>query len=132
MIAAQQGWPTPVFHEKPETDANYEACTRFLVENHEPCIRRLAATTFAAWPTPLPCAREAGLPAGRHEVQMLYGMVDPSSKPLVDMGERVRIYTPYGQLLPGMAYPCAGFSKTRPMSPFARQFRASTSRNNSS
>ena len=35
---------------------------------------------------------------------MLYGMADPIKAALVEMGHRVRVYTPYGQLLPGMAY----------------------------
>ena len=35
---------------------------------------------------------------------MLYGMADPIKDALVDLGQRVRVYTPYGQLLPGMAY----------------------------
>src|SRR5437899_4463852 len=35
---------------------------------------------------------------------MLYGMADPVKDALVHLGQRVRVYTPYGQLLPGMAY----------------------------
>ena len=35
---------------------------------------------------------------------MLYGMADPIKDALVGLGQRVRVYTPYGQLLPGMAY----------------------------
>jgi RHH-type proline utilization regulon transcriptional repressor/proline dehydrogenase/delta 1-pyrroline-5-carboxylate dehydrogenase len=35
---------------------------------------------------------------------MLYGMADPIKEAMVGMGQRVRVYTPYGQLLPGMAY----------------------------
>ena len=35
---------------------------------------------------------------------MLYGMGEPIQNALVDLKQRVRIYTPYGQLLPGMAY----------------------------
>ena len=35
---------------------------------------------------------------------MLYGMADPIKDALVRLGQRVRVYTPYGQLLPGMAY----------------------------
>jgi RHH-type proline utilization regulon transcriptional repressor/proline dehydrogenase/delta 1-pyrroline-5-carboxylate dehydrogenase len=35
---------------------------------------------------------------------MLYGMGEPIKDVLVGMGRRVRVYTPYGQLLPGMAY----------------------------
>jgi RHH-type proline utilization regulon transcriptional repressor/proline dehydrogenase/delta 1-pyrroline-5-carboxylate dehydrogenase len=35
---------------------------------------------------------------------MLYGMADQEKQVLVDMGYRLRIYMPYGQLLPGMSY----------------------------
>src|SRR5207245_7671586 len=45
-----------------------------------------------------------GLPPNSYEVQMLYGMADPLKEAVVAMGRRVRVYTPYGQLLPGMAY----------------------------
>ena len=38
------------------------------------------------------------------EFQMLYGMADPIKDALQSLGQRVRVYTPYGQLLPGMAY----------------------------
>src|SRR2546425_1718323 len=31
-------------------------------------------------------------------------MAEPVKTALVEMGQRVRIYTPFGQLLPGMAY----------------------------
>ena len=35
---------------------------------------------------------------------MLYGMADAEKGALVDMGYRVRVYMPYGELIPGMAY----------------------------
>src|SRR5687768_17331632 len=35
---------------------------------------------------------------------MLYGMADPIKDALVQTNQRVRVYTPYGELLPGMAY----------------------------
>ncbi len=35
---------------------------------------------------------------------MLYGMADEFKHALVSLGQRVRVYTPYGELLPGMAY----------------------------
>src|SRR5262249_39844391 len=44
------------------------------------------------------------LPPRSIEFQLLYGMADPIKTALVGMGQRVRVYTPYGQLLPGMAY----------------------------
>src|SRR5436309_3363058 len=35
---------------------------------------------------------------------MLYGMAEPIRASLVKLGERVRVYAPIGELLPGMAY----------------------------
>ena len=35
---------------------------------------------------------------------MLYGMAEPIKRPWSAMGQRVRVYTPFGELLPGMAY----------------------------
>ena len=52
----------------------------------------------------LALADQFGIPRGRYEFQMLYGMADDLKDVLVNLGQRVRIYTPYGQLLPGMAY----------------------------
>ena len=38
------------------------------------------------------------------ELQLLYGMADEIKSALVEMNRRIRVYTPFGQLLPGMAY----------------------------
>ena len=35
---------------------------------------------------------------------MLYGMADAEKQAIVDAGYRMRIYMPYGELIPGMAY----------------------------
>jgi RHH-type proline utilization regulon transcriptional repressor/proline dehydrogenase/delta 1-pyrroline-5-carboxylate dehydrogenase len=37
-------------------------------------------------------------------LQMLYGMAEEQARAFSEMGYRVRIYTPFGQLMPGMAY----------------------------
>src|SRR4029079_10208509 len=52
----------------------------------------------------LATADQLNLPARSYEIQMLYGMADPLIDAVAAMGRRVRIYTPVGQLLPGMAY----------------------------
>src|SRR5881398_4018060 len=52
----------------------------------------------------LALAHQLNLPKGRCEIQMLYGMAEPIKDALVSLKQRVRVYTPYGQLLPGMAY----------------------------
>ncbi len=49
-------------------------------------------------------AKFLGLPPGALEVQMLYGMADTEKQAIVDLGQRMRIYMPYGELIPGMAY----------------------------
>ena len=49
-------------------------------------------------------AKYLNVPDGGFEIQMLYGMGDVEKKVLVDSAYRMRIYMPYGQLSPGMAY----------------------------
>src|SRR5262249_22040111 len=52
----------------------------------------------------LAVAEELKVPPRSFEFQTLYGMADPIKDALVSLDQRVRVYTPYGQLLPGMAY----------------------------
>jgi RHH-type transcriptional regulator, proline utilization regulon repressor / proline dehydrogenase / delta 1-pyrroline-5-carboxylate dehydrogenase len=49
-------------------------------------------------------AREQGLDERALELQLLFGMAEPVHAALTDMGLRVRVYTPVGELVPGMAY----------------------------
>ena len=44
------------------------------------------------------------MPPRRFEFQMLYGMADPIKDALRRWASACAIYTPYGELLPGMAY----------------------------
>ena len=44
------------------------------------------------------------LPPSAYEIQMLYGMADAEKQAIVELGHRMRIYMPYGELIPGMAY----------------------------
>jgi RHH-type proline utilization regulon transcriptional repressor/proline dehydrogenase/delta 1-pyrroline-5-carboxylate dehydrogenase len=104
VIAAQQDWPVPVWTRKWETDACFERCTRLLMENHRHLRPAIGSHNVRSMAYALALAEVNGLPPGRLEFQMLYGMGGPIKQALVGMGQRVRIYTPYGQLLPGMAY----------------------------
>jgi RHH-type proline utilization regulon transcriptional repressor/proline dehydrogenase/delta 1-pyrroline-5-carboxylate dehydrogenase len=104
VVAAQQGWPVPVFAHKWETDANYEQLTRFLMEHYTVLRPALGSHNVRSLAYAMATAQELGLPAGSYEIQMLYGMAEPIKEVLVSLGQRVRVYTPYGQLLPGMAY----------------------------
>jgi RHH-type proline utilization regulon transcriptional repressor/proline dehydrogenase/delta 1-pyrroline-5-carboxylate dehydrogenase len=104
VLAAQMAWPVPVFTVKAETDANYEQMTRFLLRHHDVLRPAFGTHNVRSQAHALAAARHLGLPAGSYEFQMLYGMAEPLDDALVALGQRVRIYTPYGQLLPGMAY----------------------------
>jgi RHH-type transcriptional regulator, proline utilization regulon repressor / proline dehydrogenase / delta 1-pyrroline-5-carboxylate dehydrogenase len=104
VVAAQQGWPVPVFTEKWETDATYERLTRFLLENRHALRPAFGSHNVRSLAYALATAQVMGLPPSSYEIQMLYGMADPVKDALVSLGQRVRVYTPYGELLPGMAY----------------------------
>jgi RHH-type proline utilization regulon transcriptional repressor/proline dehydrogenase/delta 1-pyrroline-5-carboxylate dehydrogenase len=102
--AGQENWPIPVFTNKWETDANYEHLTRFLLENCTVLRPAFGSHNIRSLAHALACAQIMDLPPGSFEVQMLYGMAEPVKEALVGLGQRVRVYTPYGELLPGMAY----------------------------
>ncbi len=100
----QRGWPTPLFEHKMETDANYERLIRVLIEQAS-AIRPVFGThnlrTLAAAEAAM---QAAGLPDHACEVQMIYGMAEPLQSSVTKRGRRLRLYTPVGALLPGMAY----------------------------
>jgi RHH-type proline utilization regulon transcriptional repressor/proline dehydrogenase/delta 1-pyrroline-5-carboxylate dehydrogenase len=104
IVAAQNNWPSPVFEHKQETDASYEAQTDFLFANADVLRPAIASHNVRSIAHALALAERHRLPPRSFEFQMLYGMADAVKSVLVQMGQRVRVYTPYGQLLPGMAY----------------------------
>jgi RHH-type proline utilization regulon transcriptional repressor/proline dehydrogenase/delta 1-pyrroline-5-carboxylate dehydrogenase len=104
ITSAQLGWPTPVWSHKWQTDANYEKLTEFLIDNRLWLRPALGSHNVRSLAHALALAHVRGLPPGSLEFQMLYGMAEPIKDALMSLGQRVRVYTPYGQLLPGMAY----------------------------
>jgi RHH-type proline utilization regulon transcriptional repressor/proline dehydrogenase/delta 1-pyrroline-5-carboxylate dehydrogenase len=104
VIAAQNDWLVPVWTQKWQSDACFERCTRLLLENHEWLRPAFGTHNVRSMASALSIADELGVPPQAYEFQMLYGMGDEFKDVLVNLGRRVRIYTPYGQLLPGMAY----------------------------
>ena len=105
IVADSAGWPSPVFAQKSETDANFERCTKFLID-HAGEVRPAIAQPQPAQPRPRDRVRRAArarLPA-RVELQLLYGMAEPVHAALVRDGHRVRVYVPVGELVPGIAY----------------------------
>lgn len=104
VIAAQNDWPAPVWTQKHDTDANFERCSDFLMSRSDLLRPAIASHNVRSIAAALEQAERHGVPFRRYEFQMLYGMADPIKEALLDLGHRVRVYTPYGQLLPGMAY----------------------------
>jgi RHH-type proline utilization regulon transcriptional repressor/proline dehydrogenase/delta 1-pyrroline-5-carboxylate dehydrogenase len=104
IMAEQLGWPVPVWKRKWESDVAYEEGTKFLLENRQWLRPAFASHNIRSLSHAMACAKVMKLPAGAMEIQMLYGMADPIKEVLVGMGQRLRVYTPYGELLPGMAY----------------------------
>ncbi|MGI8821037.1 MAG: proline dehydrogenase family protein [Chthoniobacterales bacterium] len=102
--AAQNGWPVPVWQQKPESDANFEACTRVLLENEDIVTAAFGSHNVRSIAYAQALAEKMGIDKSRFEFQLLYGMAGPIKRALVEMGFRVREYCPVGELLPGMAY----------------------------
>jgi RHH-type proline utilization regulon transcriptional repressor/proline dehydrogenase/delta 1-pyrroline-5-carboxylate dehydrogenase len=104
VVAAQNHWPVPVYTRKPESDACFERCTDFLLANADWLTPAFGSHNVRSIARAMAVAERLGVPARKFEFQMLYGMADPIKEAIQSLGYRVRIYTPYGELLPGMAY----------------------------
>src|SRR5438094_7111963 len=102
--AELEHWPVPVFETKPETDASFERLTRLFLEHAEAIDLAVGSHNIRSIAHALAAREARGLPQGALEFQALYGMAQPLVRALTERGERVRIYMPFGELIPGMAY----------------------------
>jgi RHH-type proline utilization regulon transcriptional repressor/proline dehydrogenase/delta 1-pyrroline-5-carboxylate dehydrogenase len=104
LTARRLGWPEPVYLQKWQSDAAFERCTRFLIEHHDRLRPAFGSHNVRSLASAAACAESQGLPPAAYEFQTLFGMGDLIQGALRDRGHRVRVYTPYGAMLPGMAY----------------------------
>ena len=104
LLAGRSGWPAPVYLRKWETDACYERCADFMLDHRRWLRPAFGSHNVRSLAHAIAAAEIRGVPIDGYEVQLLHGMGDPIRKALVDRGNRVRVYTPYGAMLPGMAY----------------------------
>ena len=104
MKSRQNGWDCPVFFQKPESDTNFEALSRLLLENESIVTAAFGSHNVRSIAHAQVFADELGIDRSRFEFQLLYGMAGPIKRALVELGYRVREYCPLGELLPGMAY----------------------------
>ncbi|HVJ85056.1 MAG TPA: proline dehydrogenase family protein [Caulifigura sp.] len=102
--AQQKGWPVPVYQNKWESDAAFERLSRVLFENYEWLRPALGSHNLRSLSHGIALAKHLKVPQSAWEIQMLYGMADNQAQLFGEQGYRVRIYTPFGETLPGMAY----------------------------
>ncbi|MBS0205013.1 MAG: L-glutamate gamma-semialdehyde dehydrogenase [Planctomycetes bacterium] len=104
VVSACRNWPVPVYEEKWQSDDSYERLTATLLQNHTLLRPAFGSHNLRSLSHALACAKQLKVPEGAFELQMLYGMAEEQARAFSEMGHRVRIYTPFGQLMPGMAY----------------------------
>ena len=100
----QRGWPVPLFEQKIETDANYEALTRLLLSQASLVRPAFGTHNLRTLSYIEAVAESLRLPPEAWEYQMIFGMAEPFQHAVMQHGRRLRLYTPVGDLLPGMAY----------------------------
>jgi len=119
--SAQRDWPQPVYNDKAATDANYEKLTQLLLENYQYIYTAIGSHNVRTQARAMAIAETLNVPKRCFEMQVLYGMGDKLAKALADKGYRVRVYCPYGDLLPGMAYLIRRLLENTANSSFLRQ-----------
>jgi RHH-type proline utilization regulon transcriptional repressor/proline dehydrogenase/delta 1-pyrroline-5-carboxylate dehydrogenase len=102
--ARQFHWPVPVHEEKSGTDLAFERLTRTLLGAHPMVTTAIASHNVRSIAHAMASAEALGLSKDQIEFQLLYGMGDALQAAIVSMGYPVRVYTPVGELIPGMAY----------------------------
>ena len=100
----QRSWAVPLFEHKVETDANYESLTQLML-SHTSFIRPAFGTHSLRTLAYIEAVAESlRLSPETWEYQMIFGMAEPFQYAVTQYGRRLRLYTPVGELLPGMAY----------------------------
>ena len=102
--AAQHGWNAPVFEVKADSDRNFEALTRRMIDaggllRVAIASHNLRSIAHAIAYNQLSDGRPEDL-----ELQVLRGLGDPLQHAIAAQGLRVRTYCPVGDLVAGMAY----------------------------
>lgn len=102
--ARQNGYQCPVFTDKWATDAKYEKLTGLLLDNTDRLLPAFGSHNHRSLLNAVALADSKKVPPGSCEIQMLYGMAEPDRLAFREMGKRVRLYAPIGELLPGIGY----------------------------
>ena len=103
VSADYQGWPCPVYRRKWQSDESFESAASMLMKNYEWLRPALASHNVRSLAAGLAWAEEYKVPERAFEIQMLYGMGHDKAQLFSERGHRVRVHTPFGQLIPGIA-----------------------------
>lgn len=104
ITATQNNWIQPVWLHKAETDIAFEQLSRKILENQDICYFACGSHNIRSIAAVMEIAKELKVPESRYEFQVLYGMAEPIRNALKELTGRVRLYSPYGEMIPGMAY----------------------------
>ena len=118
------GWPVPVWETKRETDASFERVTRLYLEHADVIDFALGSHNVRSIAHAIATREALGLAPDRLEFQVLYGMAAPLARALAEREERVRVYMPFGELIPGMGYLVRRLLENSSNESFLRQSRA--------
>lgn len=103
-MAAQNHASPPVWQQKWQSDACFERLAWSMLRNERWIRPAFATHNVRSMATVMSAAEHLGLTPRHYEFQMLHGMGDPLKEAVVSLGHRLRIYTPYGELIAGMGY----------------------------
>jgi RHH-type transcriptional regulator, proline utilization regulon repressor / proline dehydrogenase / delta 1-pyrroline-5-carboxylate dehydrogenase len=95
--------------------------TRLLLEHHEQLHAAIGSHNIRSQAQAISIAQTLNIPSQHLEFQVLYGMADNLAIALAKQGHRVRVYCPYGDLIPGMSYLIRRLLENTANSSFLRQ-----------
>ncbi len=102
--AKQMGWDVPVWTIKADSDACYERIAYTILKNSDICHFACASHNVRTISAVMEIAKELNVHDSRYEFQVLYGMAEPVRRGILKIAGRVRLYCPYGDMVPGMGY----------------------------
>lgn len=104
VLANQFNYAVPVYTNKHLTDASYETCARMILKNHKNTVLKCASHNIRTVAFALETQKDFKVPGERLEFQMLHGMAENLRTAWVKSGLYLRLYSPVGEIIPGMAY----------------------------
>ncbi|WP_083233865.1 proline dehydrogenase family protein [Planctopirus hydrillae] len=120
-LAQSKSWPVAVFEEEWQIDENYEKLSRALIDQPELFKPVFAGQSLRSLCYVLAYAQARDLPRSQVELQLRYGLADEQAQAFAELGCRVRIDTPVGHHVKGMARLARHFLENSANDSFLRQ-----------